>query len=181
MPPHRRQGSRTTFDGKKSCSFRSSKPSRASSGSCRSGVDLILISWIQDSTLIQTISGNIFSKDATDWRWWHPSVPTALKKLHADKCVIGIAHRSFLYQRMADEGGNIAILSLFLRIKAAWAFKPIQRLSRATNGASHFSKQKLVPYSTSLISLLRYSPLLVEISIASHELECGMKCLKNSI
>lgn len=80
---------------------------------------MILTSWIQDSTLIQTISGNIFSKDASDWRWWHPRVPIVLKKLHADKCVIGIAHRSLLYPKMADEGGNIAILSSFLRIKAA--------------------------------------------------------------
>ncbi|CAD6571469.1 MAG: hypothetical protein ASARMPREDX12_004546 [Alectoria sarmentosa] len=37
-----------------------------------------------DSTLIQTSSGNVFAKDATDWRWWHFSVPGVLKDLHAD-------------------------------------------------------------------------------------------------
>ena len=38
----------------------------------------------QDSTLIQTSSGNVFAKDPTDWRWWHPSIPNVLKQLHAD-------------------------------------------------------------------------------------------------
>ena len=36
-----------------------------------------------DSTLIQTSSGKVFSKDATDWRWWDPLVPGALKQLYA--------------------------------------------------------------------------------------------------
>ena len=38
----------------------------------------------KDSTLIQTASGNVFAKDATDWRWWHSSVPGVLKDLYAD-------------------------------------------------------------------------------------------------
>ncbi|KAM0795081.1 DNA kinase/phosphatase Pnk1 [Usnea florida] len=37
-----------------------------------------------DSTLIQTSSGNVFAKDATDWRWWHLSAPSVLKDLYAD-------------------------------------------------------------------------------------------------
>ncbi|KAI4242256.1 MAG: hypothetical protein L6R40_004127 [Gallowayella cf. fulva] len=44
----------------------------------------------QDSTLISTLSGNIFAKDASDWRWWHISVPTVLKKLYADGYLIAI-------------------------------------------------------------------------------------------
>lgn len=38
----------------------------------------------QDSTLIQPASGNKHAKDATDWKWWHASVPGRLKALHAD-------------------------------------------------------------------------------------------------
>ncbi|KAL8934699.1 MAG: hypothetical protein Q9211_005093 [Gyalolechia sp. 1 TL-2023] len=37
-----------------------------------------------DSTLISTCSGNVFAKDATDWKWWHVSVPTTLRQLYAD-------------------------------------------------------------------------------------------------
>lgn len=43
-----------------------------------------------DSTLISTNSGNVFAKDATDWRWWDISVPTTLKQLHADGYLISI-------------------------------------------------------------------------------------------
>ncbi|KAL8996408.1 MAG: hypothetical protein Q9169_004056 [Polycauliona sp. 2 TL-2023] len=43
-----------------------------------------------DSTLISTSSGNIFAKDANDWKWWHLSVPGALKQLHADGYSISI-------------------------------------------------------------------------------------------
>ncbi|KAL6714847.1 DNA kinase/phosphatase Pnk1 [Lecanora helva] len=37
-----------------------------------------------DSTLIQTSSGNVFAKNATDWKWWDLSVPSRLKQLHLD-------------------------------------------------------------------------------------------------
>ena len=37
--------------------------------------------------MIKTISGNVFAKDATDWTWWDPSVPAALKNLYMDKYV----------------------------------------------------------------------------------------------
>ncbi|KAI4187718.1 MAG: hypothetical protein L6R41_002620 [Letrouitia leprolyta] len=43
-----------------------------------------------DSTLISTSSGNIFAKDATDWRWWYISVPTTLRQLYADGYLIAI-------------------------------------------------------------------------------------------
>lgn len=38
----------------------------------------------QDSTLISTASGNRFSKDATDWKWWNLHVPDRLKKLNTE-------------------------------------------------------------------------------------------------
>ena len=38
----------------------------------------------KDSTIIQTVSGNVHPKDAQDWRWWHRSVPGAIKQLYAD-------------------------------------------------------------------------------------------------
>ncbi|KAL2049079.1 hypothetical protein ABVK25_010675 [Lepraria finkii] len=43
-----------------------------------------------DSTLIQTSSGNVFAKDPTDWRWWHPSIPNVLKQLHADGFTVAV-------------------------------------------------------------------------------------------
>lgn len=35
----------------------------------------------QDSTLIQTASGNKFASDGQDWKWWDPSVRQAVRKL----------------------------------------------------------------------------------------------------
>ncbi|KAL8681688.1 MAG: hypothetical protein Q9186_002205 [Xanthomendoza sp. 1 TL-2023] len=43
-----------------------------------------------DSTLISTSSGNVFAKGASDWKWWHMSVPTTLRELHADGYLISI-------------------------------------------------------------------------------------------
>ncbi|KAL8750405.1 MAG: hypothetical protein Q9184_006437 [Pyrenodesmia sp. 2 TL-2023] len=43
-----------------------------------------------DSTLISTSSGIIFAKDADDWKWWHASVPSTLKKLHSDGYIVAI-------------------------------------------------------------------------------------------
>jgi bifunctional polynucleotide phosphatase/kinase len=41
-----------------------------------------------DDTIIATASGNRFAKDASDWRWWHASVPAKLKQLHSEGRVI---------------------------------------------------------------------------------------------
>ncbi|KAM0689573.1 hypothetical protein Q7P36_010444 [Cladosporium allicinum] len=35
-----------------------------------------------DDTIIATASGNRFAKNESDWRWWHASVPSKVKKLH---------------------------------------------------------------------------------------------------
>ncbi|KAK6605058.1 bifunctional polynucleotide phosphatase/kinase [Botrytis cinerea] len=37
-----------------------------------------------DSTLIQTSSGKKHPTNGQDWKWWHPSVPTMLRKLYLD-------------------------------------------------------------------------------------------------
>ncbi|MCJ1358282.1 MAG: hypothetical protein MMC33_008281 [Icmadophila ericetorum] len=37
-----------------------------------------------DSTLIKTSSGNVFGKNAADWKWWDAAVPGVLRQLHAD-------------------------------------------------------------------------------------------------
>ncbi|KAK6518859.1 hypothetical protein TWF281_003550 [Arthrobotrys megalospora] len=34
-----------------------------------------------DSNLIATKSGNKFAKDGEDWKWWHPTVPSKLRKM----------------------------------------------------------------------------------------------------
>lgn len=38
-----------------------------------------------DSTLIQTASGKKFASDAQDWKWWHTSVPTKLRKMYHEE------------------------------------------------------------------------------------------------
>ncbi|OQO05235.1 hypothetical protein B0A48_09002 [Cryoendolithus antarcticus] len=37
-----------------------------------------------DDTVVKTASGNVFGRGATDWTWWHATVPGKLKQLHAD-------------------------------------------------------------------------------------------------
>ncbi|TQS38905.1 hypothetical protein Golomagni_00584 [Golovinomyces magnicellulatus] len=37
-----------------------------------------------DSTIIQTKSGKVFPTNAQDWKWWHPSIPAKLQKLHLE-------------------------------------------------------------------------------------------------
>lgn len=39
---------------------------------------------MKDSTLIQTSSGKKFASDAQDWKWWHPMVPSTLRKLYLE-------------------------------------------------------------------------------------------------
>ncbi|KAH7094628.1 polynucleotide kinase 3 phosphatase-domain-containing protein [Paraphoma chrysanthemicola] len=43
-----------------------------------------------DSTLITSASGKVFSRDASDWKWWHSSVPTTLKRLHEEGYLVAI-------------------------------------------------------------------------------------------
>jgi hypothetical protein len=39
---------------------------------------------IQDSTLVTPASGKKFGRDASDWKWWHSSVPGKLKQLYEE-------------------------------------------------------------------------------------------------
>lgn len=39
---------------------------------------------LQDSTLVTPASGKKFGRDASDWKWWHSSIPGKLKKLHEE-------------------------------------------------------------------------------------------------
>ncbi|KAF1991288.1 DNA kinase/phosphatase Pnk1 [Aulographum hederae CBS 113979] len=43
-----------------------------------------------DSTLIKTASGNRFGRDATDWQWWHGSIPQKLRAMSKDGYIIAI-------------------------------------------------------------------------------------------
>ncbi|CAO2658788.1 Nn.00g065110.m01.CDS01 [Neocucurbitaria sp. VM-36] len=43
-----------------------------------------------DSTLITSASGKTFGRDATDWKWWHGSVPGRIKELHEEGYLIAI-------------------------------------------------------------------------------------------
>ncbi|ATZ48965.1 Bctpp1 [Botrytis cinerea B05.10] len=49
-----------------------------------------------DSTLIQTSSGKKHPTNGQDWKWWHPSVPTMLRKLYLDDgfCVVVISNQA---------------------------------------------------------------------------------------
>jgi bifunctional polynucleotide phosphatase/kinase len=37
-----------------------------------------------DDTLISPSTGSKWVRSASEWRWWHPTVPTKLKSLHSD-------------------------------------------------------------------------------------------------
>ncbi|KAJ4987269.1 polynucleotide kinase 3 phosphatase [Stagonosporopsis vannaccii] len=43
-----------------------------------------------DSTLVTPASGKKFSRDASDWKWWHSSVPEKLKQLHEEGYLLAI-------------------------------------------------------------------------------------------
>ncbi|KAE9979636.1 hypothetical protein EG327_006934 [Venturia inaequalis] len=43
-----------------------------------------------DSTLITTQSGNTFARNGSDWKWWHTSVPSTLKRLHSEGYMVAI-------------------------------------------------------------------------------------------
>ncbi|KAF2797926.1 PNK3P-domain-containing protein [Melanomma pulvis-pyrius CBS 109.77] len=43
-----------------------------------------------DSTLITSASGKVFGRDANDWKWWHSSVPGAIRKLHEDGYLVAV-------------------------------------------------------------------------------------------
>ncbi|KAF2441653.1 PNK3P-domain-containing protein [Karstenula rhodostoma CBS 690.94] len=43
-----------------------------------------------DSTLITPASGKKFGRDATDWKWWHRSVPHKLRQLHEDGYLVAV-------------------------------------------------------------------------------------------
>ncbi|EAT87754.1 hypothetical protein SNOG_05363 [Parastagonospora nodorum SN15] len=43
-----------------------------------------------DSTLITSASGKVFSRDATDWKWWHSTVPGTLKRLQGEGYLVAI-------------------------------------------------------------------------------------------
>jgi bifunctional polynucleotide phosphatase/kinase len=45
-------------------------------------LDALLMLAIQDSTLVTPASGKRFGRDASDWKWWHSSVPGKLKQLY---------------------------------------------------------------------------------------------------
>lgn len=77
-----------------------------------------------DSTLITSASGNRFGRDATDWKWWHSSVPGTLRSLHEEGYLIvvlsnqgGISLRSDSktvksdLKRLADFKGKVLAVS----------------------------------------------------------------------
>ncbi|CAI6338371.1 unnamed protein product [Periconia digitata] len=43
-----------------------------------------------DSTLIKPASDRKFAKDASDWKWWDPSVPARLRKLYEEGYLVAI-------------------------------------------------------------------------------------------
>ncbi|KAI4808920.1 PNK3P-domain-containing protein [Aureobasidium sp. EXF-8845] len=43
-----------------------------------------------DSTLVDAKSGKIFARDADDWKWWNPQVPSKLKQLAEDGYLVAV-------------------------------------------------------------------------------------------
>lgn len=55
-----------------------------------------------DDTLITTKSGLKFARGEYDWKWWHASVPTRLKQLHADGHAIVVVSNQAAVSLRAD-------------------------------------------------------------------------------
>ncbi|KAL8688199.1 MAG: hypothetical protein Q9218_005829 [Villophora microphyllina] len=66
------------------------KPNEPSTETSRPSKPRKIAAFDFDSTLISTLSGNIFARDANDWKWWHISVPSTLKQLHTEGYSIAI-------------------------------------------------------------------------------------------
>ncbi|KAJ9197805.1 hypothetical protein DTO021D3_5436 [Paecilomyces variotii] len=66
-----------------------------------------------DSTLIATASGNRFARDARDWKWWHPTVPTKIKELNADGFqVVVVSNQKKISLQKEIKGGRSESKSL---------------------------------------------------------------------
>jgi bifunctional polynucleotide phosphatase/kinase len=90
----------------------------------------------KDSTLIQTSSGNVFGKDATDWKWWDPSVPAKLKSLRADGYVTEKTMLTLIWQRNRFD---IVIISN----QAGLSLSPDPRIAKAEQKKVSMFKEKV--------------------------------------
>ena len=77
-----------------------------------------------DDTLIATRSGLKFARGEDDWKWWHASVPSRLKQLHADGYALVIISNQAAVILKSD--GKTPMRSLNnLKGKAAAMFKAL--------------------------------------------------------
>lgn len=60
-----------------------------------------------DDTIITTASGNRFAKNESDWKWWHSSVPSRLKKLHGEGfAIVFISNQAAISLRSDPKNPN---------------------------------------------------------------------------
>lgn len=80
-----------------------------------------------DDTLITTKSGLKFARGEDDWKWWHPSVPSKLKQLHAEGYALVILSNQAAVNLKSDpkmpNGGMRSLNNL--RAKANAVFKAL--------------------------------------------------------
>ncbi|KAL3463222.1 polynucleotide kinase 3 phosphatase-domain-containing protein [Aspergillus heterothallicus] len=59
-----------------------------------------------DSTLVSTASGNRFAKNAEDWKWWNPIVPSKLRELHFDGYHVAIISNQKAVKAKKEKNGS---------------------------------------------------------------------------
>ncbi|KAL4808536.1 polynucleotide kinase 3 phosphatase-domain-containing protein [Aspergillus unguis] len=59
-----------------------------------------------DSTLVATKSGNRFAKSSADWKWWHQSVPSKLKRMSTDGYHVAIISNQKAISLKKDKKGD---------------------------------------------------------------------------
>lgn len=76
-----------------------------------------------DSTLIQTASGKKFASDAQDWKWWHTSVPTKLRKMYHEEGyrIVIISNQGGISLKGEPKGPKSKITSFKTKASAVFA------------------------------------------------------------
>ena len=65
---------------------------------------------LKDSTLISTASGNTFARNASDWKWWHASVPIRLRELNSKGYVYMQLHQAKLTDSLFCLPGSYQVI-----------------------------------------------------------------------
>ncbi|KKZ64652.1 hypothetical protein EMCG_09434 [[Emmonsia] crescens] len=79
----------------------------------KSGLKRRIAAFDLDSTLIATKSGRRFPTNEHDWKWWSPSVPSKVKELNDEGClVVVLSNQKAISLKKDLKGGRIESKSL---------------------------------------------------------------------